>query len=59
MTRSERQAYEYKVLEVGAEGAFGLSKTSEIPEKGLNEMGVNGWELVEQINMERSCVGDC
>jgi len=52
MTSDEIQPYEYKVLEVGADGPPGLSKTSEIPERGLNEMGVNGWELVEQINME-------
>ena len=52
MSTSDIQPYEYKVLEVGAEGPLGLSKTSEIPEEGLNKMGVNGWELVEQINME-------
>lgn len=48
----EAQSYEYKILEVGAEGVLGLSKTSELPEDRLNELGVRGWELAEQINME-------
>jgi hypothetical protein len=46
------QAYEYKFIDVGSEGSFGLSKTSEKPEKKLNFLGVEGWDLVEQINME-------
>jgi len=46
------QAYEYNILEIGSEGPLGLSKTSEQPEQELNMFGIEGWELVEQINME-------
>lgn len=42
--------WEYKILSIETKGLMGFAM--EEPESELNDLGEEGWELVEQINMD-------